>query len=188
MAQAVTEPGLVTADEFLRIPDGGMRHELIRGEIREMPPPGEEHCDIANELAWHLGSHVRAHALGRVYGDLGYRIASDPDTVLAPDVSFVRAERLTPGKRNKGYRAGAPDLAVEVVSPTDSLAAVEEKAWEWLAAGCRMVIVVNPRNRSVMVHQSYGEPVRLTEADVLDGGDVVPGWTLPVRKLFEFGV
>ena len=185
MAEAVTEANLVTADEFFRIPDRGMRHELIRGEVREMPLPGEEHSEIASELARHLGNHVRAHALGRVYGELGYRVESDPDTVLGPDVSFVRAERLTPGRRNKGFREGAPDLAVEVVSPTDRLVAVEEKAGKWLAAGCRMVLVVNPRNNTVIVHQPLAGPIRLGETDTIDGGDVVPGWKLPVRVLFE---
>src|SRR3982751_278418 len=106
MTQTVTESRLVTADELLRMPDNGMRRELIRGELKEMPPPGEEHSDIATELARHLGNHVRAHRLGRVYGELGFRTAVDPDTVLVPDISFVRAERIDPGNRNPGYRAG----------------------------------------------------------------------------------
>jgi Uma2 family endonuclease len=184
MAHAVTEESVVTADDLLMMPEMGTRRELVRGEVREMAPPGEEHSEIAAELARLLGNHVRPHALGRVYVELGFRIASDPDTVLAPDVSFVVAERIAAGPRNPGYRSGAPDLAVEILSPGDSFDEVEEKVFEWLAAGCRMVVVVNPRRRTATVYRSPSDFVRLTETDVLDGGDVVPGWTLPLRELF----
>ena len=185
MAHAVTETRVVTADDLLMMPDLGVRRELVRGEVREMAPPGEEHSETHTELARLLGNHVRAHALGRVYVELGFRIASDPDTVLLPDVSFVRADRVAAGPRNPGYRSGAPDLVVEVLSPGDSFDEVEEKVFEWLAAGCRMVVLLNPRRRTATVYRSPGDFVRLTVADVLDGGDVVPGWKLPLRELFD---
>jgi Uma2 family endonuclease len=184
MAHAVTETRVVTADDLLMMPDRGVRRELVRGEVREMAPPGEEHAEIATELIGHLRNHARAHSLGRVYGELGYRIASDPDTVLAPDVSFVRADRIGTGPRNRGFRSGAPDLAVEVVSPGDSVDEVEEKVFEWLMAGCRMVLVVNPRRRTATVYHSFKDVVVLGIDETLDGGDVVPGWTLPLRELF----
>lgn len=185
MAQAIIESRLITADELLRMPDDGLRRELIRGEVREMPPAGEEHCGIAAEFARRLGNFVHEHRLGRVFGELGCRIASDPDTVLAPDAAFIRADRLTPGKPNRGHRAGAPDLVLEVLSPGDSADQVEEKVWEWLAAGCRMVVVVNPRRRAGAVYRSFSDVVLLTENDVIDGGDVVPGWRMPLSVLFE---
>jgi len=184
MAHAATEARVVTADELLMMPDRGVRRELVRGEVREMAPPGEEHADVATEFAWFLGNHVRGHGLGKVYVELGFRIASDPDTVLIPDVSFVCADRIAPGPPNRGYRSGAPDLAVEVLSPNDSAEEVEEKVLSWLLAGCRMVVVVNPRIRSATVYRSFKDVTVLRQNDSLDGGDVVPGWTLPLRELF----
>lgn len=185
MAQAVTATRPVTADELLGMPEGGMRRELIRGEVRAMPPPGEEHSDIATEFARHLGNHVRAQGLGRVYSELGFRLASDPDTVLIPDIAFVRAERITPGKRNPGYRLGTPDLAVEVVSPGDSADEVEEKVFEWLMSGCGMVVVLNPRRQTATVYRSFKDVVVLNRNEILDGAEMIPGWKLPLSQLFD---
>jgi Uma2 family endonuclease len=153
--------------------------------VRVSPPPGEEHGAVAAEVLVSLGSHVRAHGLGRVYAaETGFRIGVDPDTVLAPDASFVTRQRIEQVGIGKGYRAGAPDLVVEVVSPSDSFVDVEAKVARWLAGGCRMVVVVNPSRRAATVYRSRDDIALLTEGDVLDGGDVVPGWTLPLRELF----
>lgn len=175
----------VTADELLAMPDDGLRRELIDGEVFVTPPPGEEHGVVAAEILLSLGNHVRAHRLGRVFAaETGYRIGSDPDTVLAPDAAFVSRQRIEQVAISRGYRAGAPDLAVEVVSPGDSFADVEAKVARWLSAGCRMVIVVNPARRAATVYRSRDDIVLLAESDILDGGDVVPGWKLPLRDLF----
>ena len=182
---AAVQPRLVTADELLVMPDDGFRHELVDGEVFVSPPPGEEHGAVAAEILVSLGSHVRAHALGRVFAaETGFRTSSAPDTVMAPDAAFVSRGRIEQVAISKGYRAGAPDLAVEVVSPSDSFAEVEAKVARWLAAGCRMVVVVNPGRRAATVYRSRADIVLLMEGDVLDGGDVVPGWTLPLRDLF----
>lgn len=173
-----------TADDLLAMPDDGLRRELIEGEVHVTPPPGEEHAVVAAEILISLGTHVRAMGLGRVHSEGGFRIASDPDTVLAPDVAFVSRERIEQVAIGKGYRAGAPDLAVDVVSPRDSFTEVEAKVARWLEAGCRMVVVVNPARRAATVYRSRDDIVLLAESDVLDGGDVVPGWTLPLRELF----
>jgi Uma2 family endonuclease len=176
----------VTADELLRMPDDGVRRELVSGEVRSMAPSGEEHGVIAAEIIMSLGPHVRSHKLGKVTSsETGYRIASDPDTVLAPDAAFVTRERIERVGVGKGYRAGAPDLVFEVVSPGDSFGDVEAKVFRWLAAGCRMVVVVNPNRRAATVYRSRNEVLLLTENDELDGGDVVPGWKLPLRDLFS---
>src|SRR5689334_7358508 len=129
-----TQTQLLTADDLLRLPEDHLRHELVRGELRTMAPTGLEHGDITHELGWLLGQHVRAHHLGKVYAaETGYLIATDPDTVRAPDVSFIRQERLiTPTPR--GYGPFAPDLVAEVISPGDSYLEVDEKVQEWLAA------------------------------------------------------
>lgn len=174
----------VTADELLAMPDDGLRHELVDGEVRTTPPSGEEHGVVAAGILLSLGNHVGAHALGRVLAKTGFRIGTNPDTVLAPDASFVRRERIEQTAIGKGYRAGAPDLVVEVVSPRDSFADVEAKVARWLTGGCRMVIVVNPARRAATIYRSHDDIVLLSEGDELDGGEVVPGWRLALRELF----
>ena len=116
--------------------------------------------------------------------ETGFRLASDPDTVLAPDAAFVRRERVEAVGDTVGYWPGAPDLAVEIVSRHDRYTEIAEEVGAWLAAGTRMVIVVNPRQHRATVYRSLQEIAILTEDDTLDGGDVVPGWRMPVRELF----
>jgi Uma2 family endonuclease len=127
-----------------------------------------------------------ARRLGRVFtGEPGFRLTTDPDTVRAPDVAFVRQERVPAMGLPKGYWPGAPDLAVEVISPTDLYTEVDEKVATWLEHGTRLVFVVNPRRRTVAVHRP-GRLVRmLGEGDVLNGEDIVPGWALAVGDLFR---
>ena len=117
--------------------------------------------------------------------ETGYILEFDPDTVRAPDVSFISRERLNAIGETDGYWPAAPDLAVEVISPNDRYADVEAKVLEWLDAGTRMVIVVNPRTRSVRVHRSPSDVVTLTVDHVIDGEDVVPGWSLVVSRIFR---
>lgn len=180
-----TQLQTVTADELLAMPDDGIRRELIRGEIREMSPAGDQHGDIGMRLAWRLAQHVETNRLGNVYlAETGFRLASDPDTVRAPDVAFVSRERVERAGPIKGFRRGAPDLAVEVISPSDRFDEVEAKVFEWLDAGARMVIVVNPGPRTATVYRSRREIVVLTEQDRIDGADVVPGWNVPLAELF----
>lgn len=176
----------VTADELLQIPSDGYRYELVRGEIRKMTPAGGEHGRVGGNLMISLGAYVRVHQLGAVYlAETGFRLASNPDTVRAPDVSFIRSERVQALGVVRGYVPGAPDLAVEVISPGDTYTEVGEKVLEWLDAGTRLVIVVDPWKRWVTVYHSRADIHVLGENDVLDGGDVVPGWTLPVKELFS---
>jgi len=181
-----TTDKLMTADELLRLPDDGQRHELIAGELRTMAPSGGEHGGVAMNLSTPLDQYVRANHLGRVYAAAtGFRLTTGPDTVRAPDVAFMRQERVLAVGHVTGYLPGPPDLAAEVVSPNDRPAEVEEKVASWLAHGTRLVLVVDPRQRTVRVYRP-GIPARtLAEQDVVSGDDVVPGWTLPVRALFE---
>lgn len=150
-----------------------------------MTPAGRPHGVIALRIGSRLERHVEAHALGEAYAaETGFRIATNPDTVLAPDASYVSRVRLEQMEQSEGFISGAPDLAVEVVSPRDSVPDVEDKVSRWLDAGCHIVVVVNPRNRFTWVYRSGSEPIRLTENDVLDVSDVVPGWKLPLREVF----
>ena len=181
---AVTEK-LMTASDLLQMPDDGFRYELVRGELRQMAPAGQGHGGVTVNITVPLGVYVKQQNLGRVYAaETGFVISNEPDTVRAPDVAFVRKERLV-DLSLKGYFPGFPDLVVEVISPNDVYGEVEEKVAEWLSAGTSKVIVVNPRQQTVKVHRSLTEITVLTEDDVLDGGDVVPGWQLPVREIFE---
>jgi Uma2 family endonuclease len=176
----------VTAEELLRTPEDGLRRELVRGEVRTMAPAGSAHGRIAINVAWSLTGHVKSHDLGVVFAaETGFKIASAPDTVRAPDTAFVRRERVEAVGEIEGYWPEAPDLAVEVVSPNDRFSEVEEKVEDWLAAGTRMVVIVNPRGRTVTVRLSEKEARILSEGEVLDGGEVVPGWTLPVVDVFR---
>lgn len=175
----------VTAAELLRLPDDGFRHELVRGELRKMTPAGFAHGAIVANMTGPLMLHVKAHALGVVCGaETGSRIGSDPDTVLAPDVAFVRRDRLPPSGLPAGYWPGAPDLAVEVLSPSDTVFEVDEKVAAWLEAGTVAVWVANPQRRVVTIHRSAAAPRILSEADTLTGDDVVAGFQMLVADIF----
>src|SRR5690348_3741679 len=176
---------LVTADELLRMPRDGFRYELVKGELIKMAPPGDEHGVVTMNFGWRLGQHVKLNNLGAAYGEVGFLISSNPDTVRAPDAAFVCKERIEETGILKGYRPGAPDLAVEVISPNDTYAEVQEKALEWLAAGTRMVIVLNPRKRNATIYRSLTHITILNEDDVLDIDDVVKGFKVRVKDIFE---
>ena len=179
-----TTTRLITADDLLDMPDDGFRYELVRGDLRQMAPAGRIHGKRGNRVNYSLSAHVYENDLGEVYlAESGFHLASDPDHVLAPDVAFVSREREDAVPEEGGFFPGAPDLVVEVISPSDRYTEVEEKVSEWLAAGARMVVVVNPRNRTAKVH-TPDAIVTLTEADTLDGGAVVPGWQLPIADIF----
>jgi Uma2 family endonuclease len=136
---------LITADELLAMPTGmGKRYELVEGELREMSPAGWRHGKVTVRLTTRLDAHVEENDLGVVFGaGTGFRLASDPDTVRAPDISFISKQNLPEQEPGDGFWPGAPDLAVEVLSPGDRVGEVDEKTEAWLNAGCAAVWVVN---------------------------------------------
>jgi len=175
----MTVTTIMTADELLRLPDDGWRYELVRGELRKMSPSGAEHGVIATQIIVSLGAFVKAHSLGRVYAsETGFRISRQPDTVRAPDAAFVRAERVV---ATRGFFEGPPDVAFEVTSPGDTYSEVEEKTIEWLRAGVRAVVIVDPRTSSVRIHRTSGA-TNVTDAIEVD--DLIPGWKLPLSEVF----
>jgi Uma2 family endonuclease len=181
---AVTHPA--TAEQLLRLPQDGFRYELIAGEITKMAPAGGAHDDISTRLTLLLGQHVRKQRLGKtLVCDTGFILARDPDTVRAPDIAFVSRQRLAEVQFGDGFCVGAPDLAVEVTSPHDTLQQVEDKVANWLQAGARLVWVVNPRSRRVSVFRSPTDVRILTAADELSGEDVVPGFACRVAEIFD---
>lgn len=180
-----TDIKLTTAEELYALPDDGFRYELLKGEIRKMAPAGSEHGRIAVKLTVSLGHFVETHDLGVVFAaETGFRIGTDPDTVRAPDVAFVGKDRVQQAGNVQGYWPGAPDLAMEVVSPGDKYGEVEDKVFDWLAAGTKAVIVVNPRKRVVTVFRSLSDIRVLTEHDTLAVDDVVPGWSILIARIF----
>jgi len=176
---------VVTADALLRMPDDGFRYDLVQGELHRMSPAGFQHGRLIMNVSTPLDQHVRAQNLGIVCAaETGFLLATDPDTVRGADVAFIRQERIDQQGKPEGYWPGAPDVAVEVVSPNDLYTEVDEKVTDWLDAGTRMVVVVNPRKRTVTVYRSLLQIVVLRETDVLDGSDVVPGWIIRIADVF----
>lgn len=177
-----TKSKLMTAEELLTMPDDGYRYELVKGELRKMAPPGLYHGVNGSRIVETLLPHVRRNGLGEVpIPSPGFILSRSPDHVREPDVCFIRQERMDYTRR---YFQGAPDMAVEVISPNDRYTAVNEKVADWLEHGTLMVVVVNERNHTVQVHTADGV-VELTEADTLEGGDVVPGWSMAVADIFS---
>jgi Uma2 family endonuclease len=175
-----------TADQLPFMSSPGTRLELVRGELIEMAPAGFRHGEVASRIDSMIGDHVRRENLGKVVAaETGFLLERRPDTVLAPDVAFVSHERLGPGESPAGYLAAAPDLVVEVISPTDSLRDVEAKAETWLRFGVKAVWVVDPAERTISVHTPGGPVVSLTTRDRLDGAPALPAFSCPVQALFD---
>ena len=174
-----------TAEQLFARTDDGMRHELVRGELLTMTPPGFEHGLVASRIGELLRDHVKANALGvAITSEVGFTLERDPDTVRAPDVSFVAQARLEALGSIRRYWPEAPALAVEVLSPSDSLEAVEAKALDWLAGGSVAVLVLDPARRSGTIYRAGGEAhVHLGDA-VLELDDAVPGLRVALADLF----
>ncbi|MCE2502016.1 MAG: Uma2 family endonuclease [Dehalococcoidia bacterium] len=181
-----TREKLLTADDLLRLHSEGVRGELIMGVLHETVSNGLEHGEVVVNLASEFHGFVRPRRLGRVAGsDSGIQLERDPDTVREPDIAFISADRLPLDVRVRGYSQVVPDLVVEVVSPSDRPAPVYDKAQMWLRFGVRLVLVVDPETRSILALPSEGSARTFAENDTLDCGDVLPGFSCPVRNIFD---
>jgi Uma2 family endonuclease len=177
-----TTTHLMTAEELIKLPRGQYRYELVKGELLTMSPSGGEHGAVVVNLTAPLATYVKAHKLGRVFGaETGFKLESDPDTVLAPDISFVRQGRLDNLPRN--YPEIVPDLVVEVISAGDRKAKVANKTAQWLSFGVKSVWLVRPENRSVEI-VSDREIRVLHDLEVLSD-QVVPGFKISLSEIFE---
>ena len=184
MATATTKS--LTAEDLLRLNSQGVKGELIRGVLCETVSVGVEHSFIAGNMLAALHNHVRQRRLGRIGGtDGGVLLQRDPDTVREPDLFFVSAQRLPLDIRVQGYLEVIPEMVVEIVSPSDTQQAVNDKTLMWLSHGVMMVVEVYPAERAVMVHRSGVPAVTLTGDDALEGGDVLPGFSLPLSEIFD---
>ena len=175
---------LVTADELGRMGHQDFGYELVRGELVPVSPPGEEQGRLATHIAARLFDFVVARQLGTVYVETGYVLSRNPDTVRGPDVSFLSAERSAAVRGRVGFVPFAPDLAVEIRSPSNTLAEVSAKAQEYLDAGARLVWVVDPVSQALWIHQAGREPAPVSKGSWLEGGAVLPGFDLSLAELF----
>ena len=181
-----TETRLLTADDLLRLYSEGVRGELIRGVLSETMPAGHRHGAIVMNLGGPLWAFVKPRRLGTIVAsDTGVWLERDPDTVREPDIAFTSAERIPLDAEITGYAEVAPDLVVEVASPSDSRRQVHDKALMWLRHGVRLVWVVYPNARTVDVYQEDGAVATLGEDDSLDGMDVLPGFSCAVSAVFD---
>jgi Uma2 family endonuclease len=182
---STTSTALITAEELMELPRGEFRHELINGELITMPLPGTPHGRIGARLLAPLAQFVWEHDLGEIYAEAGFQLTVDPDTVLGPDVSFVSKERLQEAGEVKGYWPGPPDLAVEVVSPSDTRPKVREKTVRWFQHGTKQVWIVNPKDRTVMVHRSPSDVTTFQGSDYLEAQDILPGFRISLERIFS---
>jgi Uma2 family endonuclease len=179
---------LLTADDLLRVPEPDLPHELRRGVLRLVTPASSAHGAVIVRLLVALAQQVHAHGLGVLFTEgTGFVLERDPDTLLCPDVAFVSRERLPAGGLEPRLLELAPDLAVEVLSPSERPAAVRAKVADYLRLGVRAVWVVDPARRIVRIHSRVGRRASaalLAEDDLLDGGEVVPGFRCRIAELF----
>ena len=180
-----TEAKLLTAADLLRLYGEGVRGELIRGVLCETMPAGIERGRIVTNLVVELGTFIRSAVPGTlVASDSGVWLERDPDTVREPDIAFFPAGKMPLSARITGYAEVAPDLVVEVASPSDSRREVHDKAHMWLHHGVRLVWVVQPETRSIDVYRPGDAIATLGEQDALDGLDVLPGFSCEVGAVF----
>jgi Uma2 family endonuclease len=180
-----TKLKFITADELLQMPrEGGIRYELIRGVLVPKMPTGRPHSEAVTLTTIAVGNYVAANDYGiTLSGEPGYRLERVPDTVRAPDIAWFARGRLPEGIQ--GYPELAPDLAIEVKSPSNSNPEMASKAAMWLSYGSQQVWVADPERTTVTVYRSGADPVTLSEDDTLDGGDLLPGFATPAWRLFR---
>ncbi|MCL2770479.1 MAG: Uma2 family endonuclease [Solirubrobacterales bacterium] len=186
MAVPANAPSVTTAEELWRMPGDALRRELVHGELREMSPAGARHGRVASAVGGLLRAHVSQTGCGVTFGaETGFVLSRDPDTVRAPDAAFISRARFAAVGDTEKFWPGAPDLAVEVLSPQDSFQRVQEKALEWIDSGCAAVMVLDPDRRSATIYRPGGRAQVHGVGETLDLDDAVPGFTVVVQELFD---
>ena len=176
---------LMTIEEFEQMPDGDRRYELWDGELIEMAPPGEMHNDVIREIVWNAERFVRASKIEKLFIETTFVIREDPPSSLVPDIAFIHEHRLQPDRDRRRIVRTYPDIAIEVISPTDRIGEVLQKVARYLEAGVTLVWVVDPDSRTVTVHRQNRDMRVLTVVDTIDGEDVLPGLSIPVSDIFS---
>lgn len=181
----MTTTKLLTAEDLYQFEGDSNRYDLIRGELIQMSPAGGEHGELASTINGFLWVHVRERRLGKTYGaETGFILARDPDVVLAPDAAFIHAGRISTEMDQTRFLEIAPDLVVEIISPSDLARDVQTKVRTYLAHGVRLVWVVEPRQQYVTVYTADGSARFITYEEDLDGGDVLPDFLVPLSEIF----
>jgi Uma2 family endonuclease len=176
---------LMTADQLAALPEDGCLHELVRGALLKMAPAADDHSRREVRGVVRIANFVYANRLGEVYGgDAGFLLERSPDTVRSPDIAFVQRERLRPIDQATGYIPGAPDLAVEIVSPSNSAQEIDERVADLLRTGCRLVWVYYPRRGALRVFRADATSVELGPDDTISAEEVLPGFAMKVADLF----
>lgn len=176
---------LMTAEDLLANPVPNKCTELVAGHILVREPPGYRHGLVAARLLVAISNHVTQHQLGRVLAaETGFTLFRNPDTVRAPDVAFIRSERV-PRETIRGYPEFAPDLAVEVLSPSDRAGAVLAKIGDWLTAGASLVWIVDSERKTARIYRADGSQALLTGDDSFDGENVLPGFAARLSDMLE---
>jgi Uma2 family endonuclease len=178
----VVQERLYTAEELLRLQSDKHRYELVAGRLIEMSPTGKAHGQLTSVINALLYYFVSQHNLGQVYGaETGFKLAENPDTVYGVDAAFVAQGRRQSGE---DFYQGAPDLAVEVVSPGNTQAEMHAKVKDYFGAGSRLVWVIYPKSRAIYVYSTPNDIQVLNVEDALTGGDVLPGFAVNVAEIF----
>jgi len=181
-----TTSDITSAAQLLATADDGNRRELVKGVLIVMSPAGGEHGRIASRILIRLGTHVEANNLGATFAaETGFLIETDPDTVRAPDAAFVSHEKMSTVDDTPAYLPLAPDLVVEVLSPSDTSSDVEAKVEQWLDAGSLIVLVADPKNETLRVYRSKSEIQVLHSGEVFSSGEVCKNWQLAVEDIFS---
>ncbi|HVX84203.1 MAG TPA: Uma2 family endonuclease [Phycisphaerae bacterium] len=175
----------MTADELLALPKGKDRYELVKGELITLPPAGGEHGSITMKITIRLALFIEQHGLGECFSaETGFIVSRDPDTVRAPDFSFILKERIPAEGIPRAFLSVVPTLVLEVLSPGDSVIEVEEKIEDWLEFGVDEVWVINPRRKSVTVYAKDRDPHTVRSGDIIRGSGVLAAFSHPVADLF----
>jgi Uma2 family endonuclease len=181
----MTTTRYLTIDDYELLSHESGRFELVDGVLHEVAPPGEDHSDVTRELIWELEQFVRATGIEKLFIEAAFAIERDPGTVLIPDIAFLRSDRLEPDRDTWKSVRTRPDLAVEIVSPTDRAGEINAKVRRYLQAGVEMVWVVNPRQRTITVFRPDAATETLAGDDILSGDPVLPGFHIPVARCFR---
>ena len=176
----------MTLDELYELPDDELRYELVNGWLVSEPPPGMRHGRIMTRLAGLIDAFVREHRVGVVLsGDAGFVLHRSPDTVRGPDIAFVRLDRYQALDDERLAMPGAPDLAIEILSPGNRRGEIHAKVADYLEAGTALVWVVDPELEQVFAYRSLFEPQCHSGSESLRAGDLLPGFSLTVADIFR---
>jgi Uma2 family endonuclease len=185
LAEAVKKQ-MMTAEQLAQQTPEASRGELIAGEFISMSPAGFTHGRIALKIGTYLNMFIMEQQLGEAYAaETGFILKRNPDTVRAPDVAFVTANRAALQEKETGFFDGAPDLAVEVISPSETMEDIENKLFDYLDAGTQVVWLVFPRTQSITVYRSLQDIRIFTSEDTIDCEELLPGFSIPVKELFS---